>query len=69
MIKKIIRGILKVPLTPFILIWFVWWYIIISVSQFVDWVYNENFDEWDCAYLRKQKKESIKFMKKWFTTV
>lgn len=68
MTRKIIRGILKIPVTPFYVLVCMIMYYFITVVQFVEWVY-ESGDEWDRNYNKTEKKKILDKLKKWFTTV
>jgi hypothetical protein len=68
MIKKIIRGILKIPVTTFYVIVLMGLYYFITMIQFFKWVYDSG-DEWDRNYNKTEKKKILDKLKKWFTTI
>ncbi len=67
MLKKTIRGILKIPLT-FIVIPF---YLLLLLASYGTsawfWLYDGN--EWDVRANRDARKDLFVDMKEWFTTI
>jgi len=60
-LKKIIRIILKIPATPFVLIYMIWIMIMLSVMLFFEWVYLKDTKE-----SKKMIRSNFNFLLKWF---
>lgn len=65
--KKIIRAIIKIPATPFIVVGLLCGIIIFKIVQFFEWVYEA--DEFNKDTTKDIIKELVENLKKWFTTV
>jgi hypothetical protein len=67
-IRKVIRLILKIPATPFVIMWYLLGYVTMQVTRIFEWVYEAS----DCdkaTSLRILDNDIKKPLKKWFTTV
>ena len=67
MFKKVIRGILKIPLTPVVLFWNGGMIILSYAVQGFEWVYNSS--EFDKRITKEVRDDYINNIKKWFTTI
>lgn len=67
MFKKVIRGILKIPLTPVVLFWNGGMIILSYAVQGFEWVYNSS--EFDKRITKEVQDDYIDNIKKWFTTI
>lgn len=67
MFKKVIRGILKIPLTPVVLFWNGGMIILSYAVQVFEWVYNSS--DFDKRITKEVQDDYINNIKKWFTTI
>lgn len=65
--KKLLRLIVKIPTTPFYLVFFVCMYITGTVVQFWQWLYE--VDNWDRKITSELLADLRKGCKRWFTTI
>jgi fatty acid desaturase len=65
--KKFIRALIKLPATPFVVVYFVVLYILTCIVQFFEWVYEAS--EQDKKWTKKERANVLDAAKKWFTTV
>ena len=66
-VTKVIRGILKIPLTPVVLFWNGGMIILSYAVQGFEWVYNSS--EFDKRITKEVQDDYINNIKKWFTTI
>jgi len=67
MFKKIIRGLLKIPLTPFVVFVLGGLFLATYIIQFGEWVYEASESDKQCT--KETKNDFARGIKKWFTTV
>jgi xanthosine utilization system XapX-like protein len=67
MIKKILRGIIKIPATPFVVVGLVGMILVSYLVQFCEWLYEA--DVFDKKITAELKNDYITALKKWFTTI
>ena len=67
MFKKVIRGILKIPLTPVVLFGNGVMIILSYAVQGFEWVYNSS--DFDKRITKEVRDDYINNIKKWFTTI
>ena len=67
MFKKVIRGILKIPLTPVVLFGNGVMIILSYAVQGFEWVYNSS--DFDKRITKEVRDDYIDNIKKWFTTI
>lgn len=65
--KKLIRLIIKVPATPFMVFFFGFSIIVLSIYHFFEWAYEAS--EFTKEVTRDCIKDSVVQLKKWFTTI
>jgi len=65
--KKLIRGLLKIPLTPFVLIGLLVSIIFTYFVSAYDWLYET--DEYNRILIKNIREEYFYKLRKWFTTV
>jgi hypothetical protein len=65
--KKFIRGLIKIPLTPFAVGFCVFGIVAYYIVLFVQWLYD--FDDWDKHITKECIKDFFKALKEWFTTI
>jgi len=63
--KKFIRAILKLPLTPFMLFWFFIGLVSGVAIMIIEWLYEDKNLHESTWVLR----EATRDLKKWFTTI
>lgn len=66
-IKKIIRVIIKIPVTPLVVFAGLLIYFIMSMCQVHDWLYDKG-DEQSRTNDASDKATGIAIIKEWFTT-
>lgn len=66
-LRKLIRLLLKIPATPFVLFFIVFMIIGLAITLFFEWVYEA--EEQDKAEIRRLMKTNIVIIKGWFTTI
>jgi len=66
-IKQLIRLIIKIPATPFVLVVHAGGIIGFTFVRFFEWVYDA--PEWNKQLTKEIIQDSKKDLKKWFTTV
>ena len=66
-VTKVIRGILKIPLTPVVLSWNGGMIILSYAVQVFEWVYNSS--DFDKRTTKEVRDDYIDNIKKWFTTI
>lgn len=67
MIKKIIRGVIKIPVTPFVVVAIAAMYSVLAIMHAFEWLYEAS--EYDLDFTKAMKRDLVDFLKKWFTTV
>lgn len=67
MFKKVIRGILKIPLTPVVLFWNGGMIVLSYAVQVFEWLYNSS--DFDKRITKEVQDDYIDNIKKWFTTI
>ena len=65
--KKFIRGLIKIPLTPFVVVSCVLLIVAYYIMLFVEWLYESS--EWNKQITKDCIKDVFKALKDWFTTV
>jgi len=65
--RKLIRALLKLPLTPFFLVALGLFLIALTIILFFEWVYEA--EEYEIEDTKKQITDCARHMKKWFTTI
>jgi hypothetical protein len=65
--KKLIRALFKLPLTPFVVLFLGFVLLACYVLYFFEWVYEAS--ERDIQITREMQSEMKAYMKKWFTTI
>jgi len=66
-VKKLIRLIIKIPVTPFITVFYVMMIMVPFIFQFFEWLYEaDSSDKNDTFIVRKYL---ISDLKRWFTTI
>ena len=65
--KKLIRLLLKVPATPFVVILSLTGFIVFSILLFIQWVYEAS--TWDKEITQSCRDDMKELVKKWFTTI
>lgn len=65
--KKFIRFLLKIPATPIVLLFHGGMVLLSYPIMFFEWVYDKS--DWDKEITRDIQYESIKTLKRWFTSV
>lgn len=63
--KKLIRLILKIPFTPFVVCFLGIGLIFVTAIIFVEWLYDAPNTE----YVKEERDWIINLLKKWFTTI
>jgi hypothetical protein len=67
MFKKIIRGLIKIPATPFVVFVLGGMFLATYIIQFGEWVYEAS--EFDKRCTKETRDDFASGLKKWFTTV
>ncbi len=67
MFKKVLRGLIKIPATPFVTAFLLFALLVMYVVMFFDWLYDA--DEWDKFFTKSMKQDLLNYLKKWYTTV
>jgi hypothetical protein len=65
--KKLIRLIIKLPITPIVVLFCSLGYILFSVLAFIQWVYESS--EFNKEVTAECQNDMIKILKNWFTTI
>jgi hypothetical protein len=65
--KKTIRGLLKIPFTPFIVAWGLFIVAYFYVVQFGQYIYE--CSDWDKQITQDCIDEQYEMLKRWFTSV
>lgn len=65
--KKFIRLLIKIPVTPAVVLFFSIGYILFSILAFFQWVYEAS--EFNVDVTNDCRDEMISALKNWFTTV
>lgn len=65
--KKFIRGLLKIPLTPFVVGFCVLEMVGFYIMLFVQWLYESS--EWNKQITKECINDVFKALKDWFTTI
>jgi hypothetical protein len=65
--KKFIRLLLKIPVTPFFLLLASLFYIACTILLFFEWLYE--VDKEDRSFTKDMMDDMKKMIKKWFTTI
>lgn len=66
-IKKLIRLMLKIPATPFVVIYHFGILLIFLVVMFFEWIYDAS--DFNKSISKKIAGDSVNALKKWFTTI
>jgi hypothetical protein len=66
-IKKIIRALLKIPLTPVVVSFNLLMIFVCSVSIFYGWLYEDT--DMEKSINHELMQDYISNLKKWFTTI
>ena len=66
-IKKLIRLLLKIPATPFVVSYHLSMWSIASVISFFEWLYDAS--DFDKSISKKIAIDEVNSLKKWFTTI
>lgn len=65
--KKIIRGLIKIPLTPIVVLFCIFMLVGYYIILFVEWLYDSSDSDKqitkECIYVE------FKVLKDWFTTI
>ena len=64
--KKTLRFILKIPLTPFVLVFWAFAILLGYTIIFFEWLYG---DEYGLRLSQEIQDDVIKGFKRWFTTI
>lgn len=65
--KKLIRFIIKLPLTPIVVVFCIFGYILFSILAFFQWVYEAS--EFNRSVTADCQDEMIDAFKSWFTKI
>ena len=65
--KKFIRLLIKIPATPFVLVFLTLAYMILNVIRFFEWVYEAN--EWNKRATQECIQDIVDRFKSWCTTI
>lgn len=65
--KKLIRLIIKVPATPFVVIFLVFAIIFHYVTMFIEWAYESS--DFSKSITKQCLDDDRRRLKKWFTTI
>jgi len=65
--RKLIRALLKLPLTPFFLVASGMFLIAMTIILFFEWVYEA--EEYEIEDTKRTLVDCVRHMKKWFTTI
>lgn len=65
--KKLIRLIIKLPLTPIVVVFCIFGYILFSILAFFQWVYEAS--KFNKGVTAECQDDMIRILKNWFTTV
>ncbi len=65
--KKFIRLLIKIPVTPAVVIFCLLGYVLFSILAFFQWVYEVS--EFNVDVTNECRDEMISSLKNWFTTV
>lgn len=67
-IRKLIRLILKIPATPFVLAWYLLGYVTLHTTRLFEWIYEASDRDKDITL--RLLNDGVKTpLKKWFTTI
>jgi len=67
MVKKILRGLIKIPATPFVTAFLLFALLMVYAAMFFEWLYDA--DDWDKSFTKGVKQDILNNLKKWYTTV
>lgn len=65
--KKLIRLLVKLPATPFVVLLGLTGFIVFSILLFVQWLYEAI--HWDKEITKLCRDDMQELLKKWFTTI
>ena len=65
--KKVIRGLLKIPLTPFVVVGLLFLITVTYAVSLYDWLYET--DEYNRTLIKNIREEYFYNLKDWLTTV
>ena len=66
-LKKVLRGLIKIPATPFVTLFLLYALLCIYASIFFEWLYDAG--PVDKLITQGVKQDLFKYLKKWYTTV
>ena len=64
-LKLLLRLILKIPVTPILVLWVAFMLAVFYIVQFFQWIYDVS--EWDKEITRDIKQAQFDLVKRWFT--
>jgi len=67
MVKKILRGLIKIPATPFVTAFLLFALLMVYAAMFFEWLYDA--DDWDKSFTKGVKQDILNNLKKWYITV
>jgi hypothetical protein len=67
MIKKIIRAVLKIPLTPFVVPFNLMLIVVTYLATLHYWLYEAS--DFDKHIIKEVRQDYISNLKNWFTTI
>ena len=67
MFKKVLRGLIKIPATPFVTVFLLFALLMVYAAMFFEWLYDA--DDWDKFFTKGMKQDVLNNLKKWYTTV
>jgi len=67
MFKKVLRGLIKIPATPFITAFLLFALLMVYAAMFFEWLYDA--EPCDKRVTQGMKQDVLKHLKKWYTTV
>ena len=65
--KRTIRALLKIPVTPLIVAWSVMLLLVFYVVRFGQWLYEAN--DWDKSITQDIIDKQYELLKLWFTSI
>ena len=65
--KKIIRGLLKIPFTPLVVFWCLFIIVIFNCILFGQWIYESG--EFEKEVTQDCINDQYNILKRWFTTI
>jgi len=65
--KKFIRLLIKIPVTPVVVVFCIFGYILFSILAFFQWVYEAS--KFNKEVTAECQDDMIRILKNWFTTI